>query len=147
MAHVNRQIRDAVKAAILASDQLRTVTSTQVSLLDAELPAAAVSTLQDAVEPFSKGPPVQEVRTVSLTVALVVESAPEDVEDELDGLRAIVEPLVPTALASIARLLRHTGSEQDMGTDEDGERWFGFLVLGWEVDVVTAVGNPEVALL
>lgn len=147
MGHVNQQLRDAVRAALLASDQFRAVPSTQASLVDGELPAAAPSTATDTVEPWSKGPPLQELRTVALTVAIVVESEPDTVEDDLDALRVIVEPLVVTALASIARHLRHTGSEQDMATDEDGERWFGFLVLAWEVEVVTAVGEPEVALL
>lgn len=149
MAHVNKQVRDAIKAALLESEAFRAVTSSQVSLVDTEMPAAAVATGTDAVEPHSKGTSSsapRELRTITLTVAIVLEADPEDVEDELDALRVVVEPLIPTALASIARQLRHTGSQQDLLEDEEGERWFGALVLAWEVEVVTAVGDPETAL-
>lgn len=150
MAHVNRQIRDAVKQALRDSEAFRAVTSSQVSLVDTEMPAAAVSAGNDTVEPHSKGTsttPARELRTLPLTVAIVTESDPETVEDDLDALRATVEPLVVTALAGIARLLSHTGSQQDLLEDEEGERWFGALVLAWEVEVVTAVGDPETALV
>lgn len=148
MAHVNQQLRDAVKAALQARAEIRTVAAGQASdLLDADMPAVVVATAADQVEPWSKGPPVQEVRTVALTVVVVIEGDPDTIEDSLDALRVIVEPEVVTAVASLARHVRHTGSELDVGTDEDGERWFAFLALSWEVEIVTAVGNPEAALL
>jgi hypothetical protein len=147
VSHVNQQVRDAVTEALRDSEAFRTVQSTQANLVDAELPAAAPATLSDTVEPFSKGPPRQEIRTVALTIALVIEGDADSVENDLDALRTTVEGLVPTALDSIARELQHTGSEQELAEDEDGERWYGFLVLAWDVFIVTAVGDSEVALL
>jgi len=146
VSHVNTQVRTALQAAL--EGVLKTVsTNGSIALLDVELPAGVIGTGTDQAEPFAKGPPPQELRTVALSIVLVAEGASETVDDDLDALRAQVEPLVPTALAGIARHVRHTGSDLDMGMDEDGERWLAFLALAWEVEIVTAVGDPETALL
>lgn len=146
MSHVNRQVRDAVKTA-LEGTSLETVSTNRSSdLVDGDLPAAVVGTATDSVEPFSKGPPPEELRTLELTVVIVAEGDSDTLDDDLDTLRAEIEPAVLTAVSGLAREVRHTGAELDMGTDEDGERWFGFLALSWEVEVVTAQGDPEMAL-
>lgn len=147
MAHVNQQIRDAVKAALLGG-VLRTVRGMAgPDLLDVELPAGVLSTDTDTVEPWSKGPPVQEVRTVLLDVEVVAAGDPEELADELDTLRSSIETAVAGSLGAIARQLRHTGAAREYGLDEETDRWVGFLALRWEVDVVTEKGNPETALL
>lgn len=147
MAHVNQQVRDAVKAALLGG-LVQTIRPTAgPDLLDVEFPAAVVETDGDEVGPWSKGPPVQEVRSIALTVLVVAAGDPDTLADELDTLRSSIETAVGGSLAAIARQLTHTGGETTYGTDEETDRWVGFLALAWVVDVVTEKGNPETALL
>ena len=146
MAHVNKQVRDAVAAA-LGSILATVSTNRAADLFAADLPAGVVGTATDAVEPWSKGPPLEELRTIELAVVVVAEGESDALDDDLDELRVQIEPAVLTAVASIARHARHTGGEIDLGSDEEGERWFAFLSLSWEIEIVTAVGDPETALL
>lgn len=146
MAHVNRQVRDAVAAA-LGSILATVSTNRAADLFDADLPAGVVGTATDEVVPWSKGPPPEELRTLALTVVVVAQGDSDTLDDDLDALRVQIEPAVLTAVASVARHVRHTGGEIDLGSDEEGERWFAFLSLSWEVEIVTAVGDPETAIL
>jgi hypothetical protein len=152
MAHVHTQIRDLVAVALEAHTSLTTVDSNRgKDLLDSDLPAGLVGTMTDSVEPFSKGVKgrgPEERRTVGLTVTIVVRGESETLDDDLDALRAEIEPVVDDALlSSIAIAVRHTGGEMDMGADEDGHRWFAFLALSWDVEVITEVRKPEMALI
>ncbi|MDH5279521.1 MAG: hypothetical protein OEW52_00060 [Thermoleophilia bacterium] len=147
MAHVNQQVRDAVKAALLGG-AVKTIRGTAgPDLLDVEFPAAVVATDGDQAEPWSKGPPVQEVRSIELTVFVVSAGDPETLADELDTLRSAIETAVNGSLGVIARRLQHTAGETTYGQDEETDRWVGFLLLTWVVDVVTDKGNPEVAFV
>lgn len=151
MTHVNRQARDAVEAALVASTSLDSVsTNRQTDLEDLELPAAIVLTGSDVVERFSKGTSVSgptELRTIELGVAVVLYGDSETVDDEADALRVQIEPLIGSALAGLVRVARHTGSELDVLQAEDGESWYAVLLLMWEVEIVTPVGDPETAII
>jgi hypothetical protein len=145
--HVNQQARDAVAAALDALSFTIVRTTSAEDLLDVDMPSALVLTPADTVEPWSKGPPPEELRTVALGIILAIEGEPETLQADLDALRVQVEPVVATALTSIARHVRHTGGESETLADEEGERWFAFLALAWDVEIVTALGDPETALL
>lgn len=148
--HVNQQIRDAVATTLVANTTLETVfTNRAPDLIDANLPAGIVSTLTDEVERWSKGTSAQgptELRMIQLVVVVVAHGESDTLDDDMDTLRAEIEPLIVPALASIARESTHTGSELDMGTDEDGEQWYAFLSMSWMVEVVTPVGDPETVI-
>ena len=147
MTHVNAQVRDAVAASLEANTSLEVVfTNRAADLIDADLPAAVIATATDDVARFSKGTSVSgptELRIIQLAVVVVLYGDSETVDDDADALRVEIEPLVGPALSSVARVATHTGSELDIGTDEEGESWYAFLALTWEVEVVTAVGDPE----
>lgn len=151
MAHVNQQIRDAVAATLRANVPalVQVDTNRAPDLIDADLPAGIVSTLTDEVERWSKGTSVEgptELRMVQLVVVVVAHGESATLDDDMDALRVAIEPLVGPALASIARVATHTGSELDMGSDEDGSEWYAFLSLSWMVEVVTPVGDPETVI-
>lgn len=151
MAHVNQQIRDAVAATLKANVAalVQVDTNRAPDLIDADLPAGIVSTLTDEVERWSKGTSVQgptELRMIQLVVVVVANGESDTLDDDMDALRVAIEPLIGPALASIAREATHTGSELDMGSDEDGSEWYAFLSLSWMVEVVTPVGDPETVI-
>ncbi len=149
--HVNRQVRDAVAASLETGTTLESVfTNRQSDLIDADLPAGVVATGSDDVSRFTKGTSSTgptELRTIPMAIVVVAYGDSETLDDDMDALRAEIEPLIGPALASIARVARHTGSELDIGTDEEGGSWYAFLALTWEVEVVTAVGDPETPII
>jgi hypothetical protein len=147
--HVNQLVREAVRAELTALSELESVSTNQASdLLDVDMPAAIIATGTDAVEPWSKGSngARREKRTLSLTVVVVSRGESNTLDDDMDELRVLIEPAVLVALDPIAEQVDHTGGELEMGTDEEGARWFAFLALSWEVVVITEVGDPETAL-
>jgi hypothetical protein len=145
--HVYQQARDKVREKLEAEAGLVGVWSNRgASLPEAGLPLGAVATGTDTVVPFHKGAvglAPTELRTVALSVVIVADGGTEGLDDYLDDLRAKVEPLVLEALEGFAKEVRHTGGELDMGADEDGQGWFAFLALGWDVELVTEKGKPE----
>lgn len=148
--HVNRQVRDRV-AAELEATSLQTVSSNRGrDLLDPDLPAGIVGTGDDEVEPFNKGykgGTPEEIRSIELTVTIVANAASETLDDDLDALRAQIEPLVFKALDGLALNVRHVGGSLDVMPDDEGAKWYAFLVLAWEVRVPTEIADPERALI
>ncbi len=151
MTHVNRQARDAVAATLFSDTTLESVsTNRSTDLHDLDLPAGVVLTGNDTVARYTKGTSSSgptELRTVDLGIAVVLYGNSETVDDDADALRAEIEPLIGPALASIAQVARHVGSELDVLTDEEGESWYAVLLLMWEVEIVTPVGDPETAII
>lgn len=148
--HVNRQIREAVAGRLVDRTSLVTVDANRgMDLLDADLPAGIISTGFDEIARWNKGTKdhgPEDLRRILLTVTLIADGTSTTLDDDLDGLRAEVEPEVYAALEGLAVEARHTGGEMDM-LDEQGDRWFAFLVLSWEVDVATEITDPERALI
>src|SRR5690606_36157180 len=132
--HVNRQVREAAATRLEGTGAFQVVeTNRSANLVDAELPAAVVGTPTDEVELESKDD--DERRTITLTVTIVADGSSETLDDDLDELRAHAEAALAGDLDGLAFDLRHTGGELTLGSDEEGERWFGFYVLTWEVIV------------
>lgn len=145
MAHVNQQIREAAETRLAAVPALATVyTSRSANLIEADLPAAVIGTGLDEVVGSTKDG--REVRTVTLTVVLVANAEQDALDDTLDALRVAVETALADDLGGLATNMHHTGAELELGTDEDGERWFAFYALGWVLQVFTQVGDPETML-
>lgn len=151
MDHVNKQIRDIVADAITGLGALQTVSTNRAEdLLHADLPAAVVGTGSDTVTRWNKGTKdtgPEELRTIALTVAVIVDGDNGALDDELDALRSNIEFAVDFSLHDRVHEIRHTGGELDMASDEEGARWFAFMVLSWEVEVPTEVGVPTKALI
>lgn len=146
MAHVNQQVREKVRDLLVDTDLRGLFTNRGPDLLDEHLPAGVIGTSTDEVQTRSKDVPPKEKRTVSVTVALVVDGDAQDLDDQLDRYRVQVESRMVGDLGGLVHRLEHTGADLDMGADEEGERWYAFYVLSWEVDVWTIQGDPETAL-
>lgn len=150
MSHVNQQARDVVKSRLVALDVFGSVSSNRgADLVDSELPAAIVQTDRDAVEDASKAwaDDGLESRKLELAVVIVADADEDGLDDTLDALRAQVEAAIGAddTLGGIAKRAEHTGGELDLGRIEDGERWYAFLALTWEVEMWTHKGDPETA--
>lgn len=143
--HVNRQVREAVKTRLDATALFASVsTNRSANLVETELPAAIIGTGLDEVEQATKDG--RERRAVTLTVVVVADGAEPTLDDDLDALRVGIELALSDQLGGLVTNMAHTGGELDLGTDEDGERWFAFLVLSWTLQVWTQRGDPETAL-
>lgn len=152
MAHVDQQVRDEVASRITALSAFdRVATNIGDDLRDGDLPAAVVQTPGDTTEDASKGwagaEPLEK-RTIRLVVVLVADAGMDTVDDTLSALRAQVEAAVASdgTLDGIAKEVEHVSADLDVGTTEDGERWYAFLALEWEVEVWTHRGDPETAV-
>lgn len=149
--HVNTQVRYKVRDLIEPIPGLCGVfVNRTADLLDQSLPAAVIQTTTDEVVAGAKqgkdlGP--LERRTISLTVVIVMDGGSEQLDDQLDELRSEIEARIGSddTLGGLAKRVEHRGGDLDLMADEDGERWYAFLALAWEVEVWTELGKPEVA--
>lgn len=117
------------------------------NLADADLPAVVIGTGSDDVALATKPPLPLEQRIVTVTVVIVADGETETLDDDLDTLRERIEIAMAQDqdLGGLAKRVVHTGGELDMGSDEDGERWYGFLALSWLVEIWTQLGDPVTA--
>lgn len=144
--HVNQRVREAAADLIGDTGSFGAVyTNRSANLLDASLPIAVVGTGVDTVATETKDDPPDERRQITMTVTIVADGSSETLDDDLDALREGVEEALAGDLGGLADFVEHTGAELDMGTDEDGDRWFAFYALSWEVTVWTTQGDPEVS--
>jgi hypothetical protein len=150
--HVNRQVREEVESRLEGIGALEAISTNQGWNLRAErLPAAIIGTRSDEVENSAKMmPEVDRLqrRLLQLTVTVVLDGEKETLDDDADALRATIEARVEEDhdLGGLAGDVEHTGADMELGTDEEGRRWFAFLTMSWEIEVWTDAGNPEVAV-
>jgi hypothetical protein len=151
--HVNRQVRDEAATRLNDVGGLAAVSTNQgwnlrVDLLPAAIVGTRTDTVEDGTKQWSADVDRTELRTIELTVEIVADGEKETLDDDMDALRADVEAALGADVdfGGLAGRVQHTGGELVLGTDEEGNRWFAFLVLTWEIEVWTEAGNPEVAL-
>ncbi|HSH44728.1 MAG TPA: hypothetical protein VK966_02675 [Longimicrobiales bacterium] len=143
--HVNQQAREWVRDALSDAGEFASISTNRSNdLLFDDLPAAVIGTATDEVERATKDG--HETRVIALSVVIVADGESQSLDDDLDALRTVVEKAVSGDMGGLAHRLEHTGGELDMGTDEDGDRWYAFLALGWDVEIWTEPGDPETAL-
>lgn len=150
--HVNRQVRDEFRSRLLGISAIASATTNRgADLTDSDLPAAIVLTGTDEVSVESKPTATERAllrREIPVEVVVVADGDSETLDDDLDALRASAEAAIAADddLGGLAQDVTHTGADLDMGTDEEGHRWYAFLTLGWTVVVWTREGDPETAL-
>lgn len=150
--HVNEQIRAEFETRILGVSAIGSAhTNRGPNLTDADLPAAIIQTPSDEVSIQSKPTSTTrqlERREIEVVVVVVADGDSETLDDDLDDLRASIEVAVGADddLGGIAHEVIHNGIELDMGTDDEGARWYAFLSLMWNVEVWTYKGDPETAI-
>lgn len=150
MSHVNQQIREAAKAGIKALGLTSVSTNRSTNIEQVDLPHVVLGTGDDEIEETTKDG--HEQRVVVLTAVIAADGDSDTLDDDLDALRVTVEKgarnglltLIPaTGLTPIEHYPGHTGGTLTMLADEEGDRWFAFYTLSWEVRVWTAVADPE----
>lgn len=140
--HINQRIRETVRDLLEGAPGLAAVyTSRSQDLTRSDLPAAVIGTGTDTVEGATKDG--LERREITLTIVVVADGEQETLDDGLDEIRAQIERRVAGGLDDLAVGVEHTGADLDMGTDEDGDRWFAFYALSWRVTVFTQQGEPD----
>lgn len=145
--HVNRQIREAVRERLEGIDGIAAVyTNRSVDLTDIDLPAIVVVTSLDEVSTETSDDPPRQKREIVLTVVVVADGETEGLDDDLDAFRVEIERALADDLGGLAWYMEHTGGELDVKPVDDGERWYAFLALSWNVYVWTNQGEPEVKL-
>lgn len=144
MAHVNQQVREQAKEQLVSHGFGTVYTNDGPDLADAVFPAAVLTTRTDSVEVRSQDG--LERRLITLTGVIVADGDSDTLDDDMDDLRALAEAALAGDLNEIAHSVEHTGGELDMGKEEEGERWYAFYTLTWQVEAWTRAGAPEVAL-
>lgn len=143
--HVNQQAREAAKTRIETTSVASVWTNRGANLRDGLLPAAVIGTAFDEAESATKGLDEQERRSLTMTVAVVLDGASDTVDDDADAIRAEIEAVLADDLGGLAKRMQHTGGELEMLGDEEGHEWYAVLVLSWDVEIWTTRGNPEEA--
>lgn len=149
MAHVRKQIRAAVLAALGGVNALggRVYLASRITDPGAGgTPEARVLVSGEAAEPVTTGPKYNRDVAVGVSVWLAAEGVAEgeELEDDLDDLGAAIEValLTDAALRDLSwRRPVYGGSEIDISTSED--RPVGRLDMSFTVSTVTAVNDPE----
>lgn len=142
MPHQRQLIRQAVKAQLLGATAAedRVYTNRMFPYTRAQLPALAVYTLEEEVEPFNTAPRELK-RTLQLAIEAAVEET-EEVDDALDVLALQVE-----AAMDLDETLGGTASDSllsstQMEVIETGSRSAGVIRLEYTVTYYTHV--PQV---
>lgn len=147
MAHVRRQIRDAVVTALtgLSSTGARVSATRKYTHGKASLPALAVYTLDEESESETLGTAGLLARSLRLVVTGYARAS-NSVEDTLDQIAAEVEAALagePT-LGGLAKRSTLIGTEIEI--EEQAEQPIGSIRLIWRVDYLTAADAPQTAL-
>jgi hypothetical protein len=143
--HQRQQIRDATQAALLnqTSAGPRVFKTRDMTFHRKELPALAVYTLQETVDPASADTaPLELKRTLQLAIEGAV-SLTDNVDDALDALAVDVERAMhrDDSLGATASLAMLSATEVDIF--EQGDRPMGLVRLTYTVTYYT--NAPEAA--
>lgn len=151
MSHVRQQIRDAVKVALTA----RTIDSSYPTRADdrvyirgskpfneGDLPCIRITTFGGGEQAERLDADRERKRTVSLDIILDDHAKGGSVEDRLDGFCVEVEAVLDGL--DLGFDFEYTGTDFDM--PQEGREEFGQAVIHYDVDVHTALGDPETIL-
>lgn len=146
MAHVRKQIRDALATAVtgLATTGANVYTSRVYPISSASLPALLVYTKEETSEYLTLTQPRTIDRTLSAVIEIYVQGN-TTYDDTIDSIAAEIETaLDDVTLSGIAKDLTITSFSSDFSGDPDQP--VGTAILSIDVEYVTIEGNPEVAV-
>ena len=147
MAHIRKQIRDAVKARLtgLPTTGPRVFPSLVYPLEDKELPAIRIYTIRDIPTVVAQGKPRKMQRGVQVVVEGVVK-VNQSIEDELDEIGVEVEAaLSGQELRGLVKEL--TLEEATESLTMEGERQAGLLRMVFLAVLYIAENDPQTPLL
>lgn len=145
MAHVRKQIRDALATAVtgLATTGANVYTSRVYPISSASLPALLVYTKDESSEYLTVAKPRTILRTLSAVIDIYVKGN-TTYDDTIDSIAAEVETaLSDVTLSGIAKDLMITGFATEFSGDPDQP--VGTATLSIDVEYVTIENSPEVA--
>ena len=142
MAHIRKQVRDAV-AAELAAAGLSVHPGRVWPVKRPSMPLVLVYVREEALEPVSMG---GEDRLLQREMTLRIEALAESgrtVDDDLDALAVIIEQALANAhqLGGLVRDIMPMSAS--LSVDGDGERVFGVLRMDMAVHACTPMNDPE----
>lgn len=145
MAHVRKQIRDALATAVtgLATTGANVYTSRVYPISSASLPALLVYTKDESSEYETITKPRTVLRTLSAVIDIYVQGN-TTYDDTIDTIAAEVETaLTDVTLSGLAKDLMITGFSTEFSGDPDQP--VGTATLSIDIEYVTIEQSPEVA--
>lgn len=148
MAHVRRQIREAIAAAVtgLATTGARVFLSRVYPLQSTDLPALIVRAQYEISAPTTLGLPRLYERTLRIVIDGYAK-ATADLDDTLDQICAEVEialAMPVAALGDLAKTITLVGTELEL--TGEGDQPVGRVSLSFDVFYVTAEDAPDSAI-
>lgn len=142
MPHVRTQIRDAVKAALKdkTAAQDRVWGRPAQPLEQGKTPAILVQTRNEQAKRLDADD--DRDRSVRLSIGVKRYRDSGEIEDQLDDMAVDIEKVIDAGI-SPAFDFEYTGCQYDFPSEGDEE--YGFIVLEYEVTVITAAGAPEIS--
>lgn len=136
--HVRKQLRDAIKIALEQIPDLTVFTNRVKDVSD--LPYAVIITEDESSERVDKDDDLQ--RTIDVLIVVAIEGTADDpMDDDLDALAVLVEDKM-NSLFGLLDEMTLTATAMDNRPDEDGDQWYGFLVMNYQALVTTPEGDP-----
>jgi hypothetical protein len=145
MAHVRKQIRDALATAVtgLSTTGANVYTSRVYPISSASLPALLVYTKDESSEYETITKPRTILRTLSAVIDIYVKGN-TTYDDTIDTIAAEVETaLTDVTLSGLAKDLMITGFTTEFSGDPDQP--VGTATLSIDIEYVTIEQSPEVA--
>lgn len=151
MAHVRKLLRDAVKAAMIARDSgvsaYKTAAQDRVYIRGSQpnpegnCPYILIKTPLEQSERLSADNDLMRVITLELELGLFKSSGV--CEDELDAFCVEVEKILD---AGISPAFDYVLASSEFDYPREGSEEFGIATLTYEVEIITANGDPETSV-
>jgi hypothetical protein len=142
--HVRKQLRDSIKTALETATGLSVHTNRVEDLVGIDLPAIVVLTDTETAERLDKSGALH--RQITAAIVLIVDGASVTLDEELDAFSVSIETALGGDPPSPAYQIDLLSTELDLQSDEDGDRWFGYLVLEYTANVFTTKADPTAAI-
>ena len=151
MAHVRKQIRDAVKTLLdVSMSEYRHVFNSRLPRARDVLPYVLVYTPSETSTQLTIHPPAIIQRDINLVTQLFVRltNDTETHEETMDAAAAEVETkltgaIVSTALSEKVKLFTLQATDSEIITEDENSRTYATITLQWLVQVNTVEGSPE----
>jgi len=142
MAHIRRQVRDAV-AARLSAQGLTVHTSRVWPLERAQLPVVLVYVSDEELESMAAGGATRGLQRRMTVRIEAVAHASRTVDDDLDALGVKIELALATDRTLGGTTCDLYPMSSRLSAEEQGERTFGVLTMEYRALTATNMNDPE----
>lgn len=137
--HIRAQIRGAIKGR-LEGQGLSVHANRVADLQNTDLPAALITVENDTSELLDKDG--NQARVIDVFIDVVTDEINESLDDALDAFAVKIEGRMNTLFDGLAKEVQLVATDFDFRRDEDGDRWFAYMSLNYQVLTHTAEGDP-----